>query len=248
MILNVRLRKALGGAGKGDAFLTISNAWLSSASWPLLSFTFAESTLPLPSILRSSITSPSQPRICAIFGYALCLAIARPNWPPYSPSALSTSAGLGSGGLGFSIGGAGTCTTSRGIASTFGSTAMTVGGVSVAAGGGVTSCLIGLGASTFLVIGLDKGFGLMTSFIGSGFGGSGMTTGAGGVGFCSSTLKISGSLLIPSNLKLGTKTARKRCNKIEAIIAQISVLSLMLAFLMAISKIATLKAKPLIIL
>ena len=78
VILKLRLRNASGGAGKGDALRTISNACLSKESKPLPSFTLADNTLPLPSSLRSSNTSPCWPRICAIFGYDLCLAIARP--------------------------------------------------------------------------------------------------------------------------------------------------------------------------
>ena len=81
-MLNERPCSALGGAGNGEAFLTIAKARLSNASRPLLSRTFAEITLPSLSILRSSSAVPCQPRLCAILGYDLCFAMALPNKRP----------------------------------------------------------------------------------------------------------------------------------------------------------------------
>src|SRR5665647_483178 len=81
-ILNCLLRRDSGGKGNGDAFFTISNACLSSASKPLDLLMLLATKLPLLSICSSTFTVPCQPRICAILGYCLCLAISRVNKLP----------------------------------------------------------------------------------------------------------------------------------------------------------------------
>ena len=161
--------------------------------------------------------------------------MARPNVLPYWPKAALISSSLGSIFFGGSGGGVGTVI--AGGASTFGVAVMTAGG----GGGGADctgSCLVSIGFGSSL--GVVFGKGLICSgwgFIGSaGFGGSGTTTGSGFFGCINSTVSCSGIFLIASNLKLGITAINNRCSKIEQTIAQISVLSLMLEFLIEMSK------------
>ena len=96
---------------------------------------FLALSLPLPSSCNSTTTSPCQPRICAIFGYCLCLPIAPHKVLPYRPLASSSSAWLGP----VSGGGVGVTTIAGGIvvgvASGLGVTAITSAGGATLAGG-----------------------------------------------------------------------------------------------------------------
>jgi hypothetical protein len=145
------------------------------------------------------------------------------------------SSSLGSNFFGGSGGGGGTVITGAG-ASACGATAITAGG-----GGGDSVCT-GSGLISFIGAGSGLEIFFGSGLIGSGFacskgaGGSGISTGSGGLGCIISTVNWSGIFLATSNLKFGITTANKMCSKIEQTIAQISVLSLRELFLIAMSK------------
>jgi hypothetical protein len=67
------------------------------------------------------------------------------------------------------------------------------------------------------------------------------------LGCTNSTFKTSGIFFIASNLKFGSEITKNKCSRMEQTIAQISVLSLMLEFLIEMSKMYNFNAKPLII-
>ena len=128
-----------------------------------------------------------------------------------------------------------------GVVSAFGVTAMTVG-----LGGGsvcVTSGLFSL-AGTGFVLGVIFGKGLMGCAFGlicsTGLGGSMLglitSTGAGFLACTSSTFNTLGTFLVTSNLNVGITITSNICNKMEQIIAQMSLFSLIFEGLIEVSK------------
>ena len=77
------LSSSIGGLENGEAFLTIVSAWLSRSSWLLDWYKLTLRSLPRPSILICTNTTPCCLDCLAKGGYCLNLAISWDNNKPY---------------------------------------------------------------------------------------------------------------------------------------------------------------------